>query len=366
MSRRILSLIVKEMLAIWRDPKGRAVILIPPLLQLVIFAFAMTMEVRNVDIAVLNLDTGSQGREVEAGILGASAFDEVIRLHSVSQIRETIDSQRAIAVVHIGQDFTRRVEAGKEADVQIILDGRKSNASQIVNSYLSAIISRVSAASYEGGGTPETMRVRHWFNPNLEYAWFTLPGLVATITLLTTIIVTALSVARERELGTFDQLLVSPLRPLEIVVGKSAPGLIFGYLHGTFFVLVAVFGFKIPFEGSLLALYGSMFFYLLAVIGIGLFISAISATQQQAILGAFVFASPAVLLSGFMSPVENMPDWMQVATQINPLRHFLVVAQGVFLKNLPLADVARSTLPLIFIALITLPASAWLLRKKVS
>lgn len=366
MWRRIVSLIIKEMLAIWRDPKGRAVILVPPLLQLVIFAFAMTMEVRNLDIAVLNLDTGNRGREVEAGILGASPFDDVIRLQSVNQIREMIDGQRVIAVVHIGQDFTRRIEAGKSADVQIILDGRKSNASQIVNSYLSSIISRVSAAAYAGHETPDVLRVRHWFNPNLEYTWFTLPGLVATITLLTTIIVTALSVARERELGTFEQLLVSPLRPLEIVVGKSAPGLIFGYLHGTFFILVAIFGFKIPFAGSLCALYGSMFFYLLAVIGIGLFISAISATQQQAILGAFVFASPAVLLSGFMSPVENMPDWMQLATQINPLRHFLVVAQGVFLKDLPLFEVARNTFPLVLIATITLPASAWLLRKKVS
>ena len=366
MWRRILSLIIKEMLAIWRDPKGRAVILVPPLLQLVIFAFAMTMEVRNVDIAVLNLDTGSQGREVEAGIRGASAFDDVIQLQSVSQIQEAIDSQRVIAVVHIAQDFTRRIEAGQSADVQIILDGRKSNASQIVNSYLSAIISRVSAAAYSGGTMPDTIRIRHWHNPNLEYAWFTLPGLVATITLLTTIIVTALSVARERELGTFDQLLVSPLRPLEIVVGKSAPGLIFGYLHGTFFILVAIFGFKIPFAGSLLALYGSMFFYLLAVIGIGLLISAISATQQQAILGAFVFASPAVLLSGFMSPIENMPGWMQMATQVNPLRHFLVVTQGVFLKDLPLAEVARNTFQLILIAMATLPAAAWLLRKKTS
>lgn len=366
MWRRILSLIGKEMLAIWRDPKGRAVILVPPLLQLVIFAFAMTMEVRNVDIAVLNLDTGTWGREVEAGIAGASAFNQVTRLQSVTQIRDKIDNQDVIAVVHIGQDFSRKIIAGQPANIQIILDGRKSNASQITNSYLSAIIARVSAQAYSGSGTHEAVRTRHWFNPNLEYAWFTLPGLVATITLLTTIIVTALSVARERELGTFDQLLVSPLRPLEIVIGKSAPGLIFGYLHGTFFILVAVFGFKVPFTGSLLALYGSMFFYLLSVIGLGLFISAISETQQQAILGAFVFAAPAVLLSGFMSPVENMPEWMQTLTMINPLRHFLVVAQGIFLKDLPLAEVARNTLPLILIATVTLPTAAWLFRRRTS
>lgn len=365
MWRRIRSLIVKEMLAILRDPKGRLTLIVPPVLQLVVFAFAMTMEVRNADIAVLDLDNGYWGQEVEAQIRAGAPFDNVFALQSVEQIGETIDSQRALAVVHIGQDFSRKIAAGESADIQIILDGRKSNSTQIVNGYLTSIIGRVSE---QAGRTSsiEALRVRNWFNPNLEYSWFTVPGLIATITLLTTIIVTALSIARERELGTFDQLLVSPMRPLEIVAGKAAPGLIFGYIHGTFFILVAAVAFRIPFSGSLPLLYASMFFYLSAVIGIGLFISAISATQQQAILGAFVFVSPAVLLSGFMSPVENMPHWVQTLTLINPLRHFLVVAQGVFLKDLPAVEVARNTLPLILIAAVTLPAAAWLFRKKMS
>lgn len=365
MWRRIRSLIVKEMLAILRDPKGRLTLIVPPVLQLVVFAFAMTMEVRNADIAVLDLDNGYWGQEVEAQIRAGAPFDNVFALQSVEQIGETIDSQRALAVVHIGQDFSRKIAAGESADIQIILDGRKSNSTQIVNGYLTSIIGRVAEQSGRASGI-EALRVRNWFNPNLEYSWFTVPGLIATITLLTTIIVTALSVARERELGTFDQLLVSPMRPLEIVVGKAAPGLIFGYIHGTFFILVAAIAFRIPFSGSLPLLYASMFFYLSAVIGIGLFISAISATQQQAILGAFVFASPAVLLSGFMSPVENMPQWVQTLTLINPLRHFLVVAQGVFLKDLPAIEVARNTLPLILIAAVTLPAAALLFRKKMS
>ncbi len=365
MWRRIGSLIVKEMLAILKDPQGRLTLIVPPVLQLVIFAFAMTMEVRNADVAILNLDRGYWGKEVEAQIRAAAPFDEVFSLRNVGQIGETIDSQRALAVVHIGQDFSGKIAAGASADIQIILDGRKSNSTQIVNGYLTNIIGRVA----EQAGRPSSvdkLRVRNWFNPNLDYDWFTVPGLIATITLLTTIIVTALSVARERELGTFDQLLVSPMRPLEIVAGKAAPGLIFGYIHGTFFILVAAFVFKIPFSGSLPLLYVSMFFYLSAVIGIGLFISAISATQQQAILGAFVFASPAVLLSGFMSPIENMPPWMQTLTLINPLRHFLVVAQGVFLKDMPAIEVARNTFPLIVIAAVALPAAAWLFRKKTS
>lgn len=365
MWRRIRSLIVKEMLAILRDPKGRLTLIVPPVLQLVVFAFAMTMEVRNADIAILDLDNGYWGQEVEAQIRAGAPFDNVFALQGVEQIGETIDSQRALAVVHIGQDFSRKIAAGESADIQIILDGRKSNSTQIVSGYLTSIIGRVSEQAGRTSGV-EALRVRNWFNPNLEYNWFTVPGLIATITLLTTIIVTALSVARERELGTFDQLLVSPMRPLEIVMGKAAPGLIFGYIHGTFFILVAAIAFRIPFSGSVPLLYASMFFYLSAVIGIGLFISAISATQQQAILGAFVFASPAVLLSGFMSPVENMPQWVQTLTLINPLRHFLVVAQGVFLKDLPAVEVARNTLPLILIAAVTLPAAALLFRKKMS
>ena len=205
---------------------------------------------------------------------------------------------------------------------------------------------------------------RNWFNPNLEFQWFTVPGLIGVIALLIGLIVTALSVARERELGTFDQLMVSPLRTHEILIGKTLPPLLVGLFHTTIFVGAAVFFFEIPLRGSLVLLYGAAVLYLAALIGIGLFISAISATQQQAILGAFLFGTPAILLSGFATPVENMPGWLQTLTWINPLRHFLVVVKGVFLKALPFEEVLRNTAPLLVIACITLGSAAWLFRHR--
>lgn len=363
MWRRLAALILKELLAVVRDPKGRLVLIVPPIAQIVIFAFAATMDVSNVTIGMLNLDSGLQGRALEARILGSAPVKETLRLRRVSDIREAIDLQHTLAVVHIGQDFSSDIAAGRPAKVQIVLDGRRANAAQIVNGYL-AQITEDFARSAGAPAPPVHIEVRNWFNPNLEYRWFMVPSLIGTITLMVGLVVVSLSVARERELGTFDQLLVSPLRLSEIAAAKAAPGLIIGLAHGTLFVLLAVFAFRIPLTGSVAMLYVSMVFFLLSVIGVGLFISSLCQTQQQAILGAFIFTVPAILLSGFVSPVENMPGWMQVITLANPLRHFLVVIQGVFLKDLPLLEIARSTLPLIVIAMTTLPAAAWLFRRR--
>jgi ABC-2 type transport system permease protein len=203
-----------------------------------------------------------------------------------------------------------------------------------------------------------------WFNPNLIYQWFTLPSLIGTLTMVVALIVTGQSVARERELGTFDQLLVSPLRPHEILIGKSVPPLIVGLVQGTIFAIAAVVIFGVPFRGALWLFYGSLVLYLLAVIGIGLLISSISRTQQQAFLGAFMFMAPAVLLSGFAAPVENMPGWLQVGTLANPMRHFMVLVKGIFLKAMP-ADIAlASAIPLAIIAVVTLSAATWLFTRR--
>lgn len=363
MWRRLVALIVKELLAVVRDPKGRLVLIVPPIAQILIFAFAATMDVSNVTVGVLNRDSGLHGGALEARILAASPVRATLRLQTVADLHEAIDLQRTLAVVHIDQDFSADIAAGRPAEVQIVLDGRRANAAQIVNGYLAQIVEDFARA---GGGAspPVRIEVRNWFNPNLIYRWFMVPSLIGTITLLVGAVIVSLSVARERELGTFDQLLVSPLRPFEIAAAKAAPGLIIGLAHGTLFVVLAVVAFRIPFTGSLTVLYASMVFFLLSVIGVGLFISSLCQTQQQAILGAFIFTVPAILLSGFVSPVENMPGWMQTLTLVNPLRHFLVVIQGVFLKDLPLLEAARSTVPLILIAATTLPAAAWLFRRR--
>lgn len=360
---RILSLIVKELLALMRDPRGRMVLIAPPLIQLFVFTFAATLEVRNVDIAVVNLDQGRWGRELVARIEAAPTFDDVIMLSSVGEITEVIDRRRALAAIHIPQDFSRDIEAGRTADAQIVLDGRRANAAQILFGYVNRIVAGVGGAARPAPALAEGV-VRHWFNPNLVYRWFMVPALVAIITMLTAIVVTTLSIARERELGTFDQLLVSPLNQSEIMLGKVAPGFLIGAAQGTLFIALAVFAFGVPLLGSLPLLYLAMVFFLAAVLGVGLFISSISATQQQAIIGAFAFIAPAIMLSGFGAPVENMPEWLQTFTMINPLRHFLVIVHGVFLKDMPALEILRNIAPLVLIAGVTLPAAAWMFRAR--
>jgi ABC-2 type transport system permease protein len=290
----------------------------------------------------------------------------IVRLENEAQVRDAIDMRRAIAVVQFSPEFSRDIEAKRPAKVQVILDGRRSNASQIVLGYLTTIANGLSAGIDASGANapPEPAAVRHWFNPALDFQWFVVPALIGMISLLVSLIVTSQSVARERELGTFDQLMVSPLRTHEILIGKTVPPLIIGYFQATLFVLAAVFFFEVPLRGSLLLLYVSLFFFIASVIGVGLFISSLAQTQQQAFLGTFLFASPAIILSGFATPIENMPQWLQTATLINPLRHFLVIVRGVFLKAMPAGDVAANSVPLALIAVFTLTVAALLFRSR--
>lgn len=364
---RLRALIVKEFLAVLRDPKGRVILIVPPIIQLVVFSYAATLEVRNVDVMVLNRDSGRWGHEIVQRLEGAPTFRDVARAASPEELREAIDRRTAIAAIHIGPTFSRDIEAARPAEIQIVLDGRRSNAAQIVGGYLNRVVDSVAAETPAGrAAAAGAIRVepRNWFNPNLDFQWFMVPNLVAAIALLIGLIVTALSIARERELGTFDQLMVSPLRTHEILIGKLIPPMLIGLFHITVYILAAVFVFAIPLRGSLLLLYGSAIFFLAAVAGLGLFISALSKTQQQAILGAFLFLVPAMLLSGFATPIANMPEWLQPITLVNPLRYFLVIVRGVFLKDIPLAEVAAQTVPLALIAVATLTAAAWLFRRR--
>jgi len=364
---RLKALIVKELLALLRDPKARLILVGPPLVQLLVFSYAATLDVTNIDLVVLDRDAGAASRELVQRLEGAPDFRRVVPVESETALAAAIDRQEAIAAISIGPTFSRDIAAGVPAKVQVILDGRRSNASQIVAGYVSRIVQGLGAEIAVGGGRappPVDVVARNWFNPNLIYQWFMVPNLVASIALLIGLIVTALSIARERELGTFDQLMVSPLRTHEILIGKVIPPMLVGTVHLTLYVLAAVLIFGIPLRGSLGLLYGSALFYLLSVAGLGLFISALAATQQQAILGAFLLLVPATLLSGFATPVENMPEWLQPVTIVNPLRYFLVIVRGVFLKDLPVAEVAAQTLPLALIAAATLSAAAWLFRRR--
>ncbi|MBJ7534808.1 ABC transporter permease [Rhodomicrobium vannielii ATCC 17100] len=366
---RLLALIVKELLAAFRDPKARIAFLIPPLMQVFLYAYAATLEVKHASIAVLNEDWGETSRQLVTRFERSSAFAPILWLKSDREIVPVIDSQRVVAVVRIGQDFSRKVAAREPATVQVILDGRKSNTAQILNGYIGSIVTQFAIDQAMGGTDPpdiSTVVERSWYNPNRDYATTMVPSLVATLTMTTVLMIMVMSVARERELGTFEQLLVSPLQPHEILIGKAMPGLIVGFVLATAIMLIVTQFFHIPMLGSPLVLYAGLFVFLLAIIGVGLFISSLVSTQQQAMLGAMVYMMPAMMLSGFTSPVQNMPDWLQPVALMNPLTHFLVIVRGVFLRDMPMALVAERIWPMLFIAVFTLTAAGWLFRRKIS
>jgi len=364
---RILALIIKEMLAVWRDRKSRFVLIVPPLIQLAMFSYAATYDVTHVTMAVLNEDGGLAGRELLARFEGAPAFGRILRVANQEQMAVALESREVMLALRLPQDFSRRIEGGGQASLQVILDGRRSNTAQIAMGYANTIVAAYNqelAAARGLAAVPGALVSRVWFNPNLESLWVVVPGLVGVLTQVVALVVTALSVARERELGTFEQLLVTPLRPWEILVGKTVPALVIGLIEGTIILVAAQVWFGVPFIGSLLLLYAALVAFLLSIIGVGLFISALSSTQQQAILGAFFFIVPAITLSGFATPVENMPDWLQVATLANPIRHILVLMHGLFLKASPAALVWKSVWPMLVIAAVTLPGAAWLFRRR--
>jgi ABC-2 type transport system permease protein len=367
MWQRIRTLVVKEFLAIWRDPKSRMILIVPPLVELLVFSFAATQEVKDVRIAVLNRDLGTGARDLVSMFEGSPNFSSIQYLDDEAQIAPAIDSRNALMVIHIQPDFSRDLAAGRLAKIQLLLDGRRSNAAQIVEGYAAAIVARFNEQllSDRQSAPPSTAVVaRLWFNPNQTVTWNTVPSLVAILTTVMGLLVTALSVARERELGTFEQLLVSPLGPFEIIIGKTVPALILGMAQASAMILVGVAVFRVPFEGSLILLYGSMVVYLFAVIGVGLFVSSMAKTQQQAILGAFVFMVPAMCLSGFASPVENMPDWLQYATLANPIRYYVLIVKGIFLKDVPASVVFSNVWPMAIIGLVTMSSAAWLFRHR--
>lgn len=366
MLKRLLALIRKEFLSIWKDPKSRIIIVAPPLMQLLIFAHAATMEVKNIDMAVLDKSNTVQSRELISDFVHSKWFNKVIPAQNENQAAEDLKSQKVQMVLVLNTDFAKNLMMKKETDVQILLDGRQTNVASIVNGYASEIISQ-----YENKNFPQryqgkpriNLEVRNWFNPNLIFLWYTVISLITILATTIGLILTSLSIAREREDGTFDQLIVSPLSSFEILVGKTVPPLVFSTVLSSMMVLFAVFAFNIPFTGSVVLFYFGIFFYLLSIAGIGLFISSVCKTQQQAILGTFTFQMPAILLSGFISPVEDMPVFFQYLTFLDPIRFFLVIMKGLFLKAMPFADVMHNLIPLMCISVLTLSLAGWMFKR---
>jgi ABC-2 type transport system permease protein len=367
MLTRLSALIVKELLAAFRDPRARLAFVIPPILQLFLFAFAATLEVSNVPVGVINDDWGAASDRLVSRFERASAFSEIQRYESLKEAQSAIDSQQVMVVVRIGQDFSRKLAAGETPSVQLLLDGRKSNSAQLVNNYISTIINQFSNDYRRGNEVPPATEIvdRSWYNPNRDYREAMVPILIATLPMTIVLMIVGMSVAREQELGTFEQLLVSPLQPIEIVIGKAVPGLIVGLGQCVVMTLIVTLVFGIRITGSIPVLFLGLTVFLISIIGVGLFISSLVSNQQQAMMGIMVCMMPAMLLSGFTSPIQNMPAWLQPLAAVNPLTHMLVIVRGVFLRDMPFWLVAERIWPMAVTAVITILAAAWMFRRKV-
>ena len=371
--RRLLTIVRKELLVLFSNRVSRIMLIVPPLMQIVMFGWAATLEVRNVNVAVLDHDGGPLAADIVHRLRGSPTFRDVFFLSSEADIAPAIDGERALFALILDQDLSRRAAAGKEAVVQVILDGRRANAAQIAAYYLQTILADLAAtlprarmAAQQAAGVPDiALTIRCWFNPNLEFQWFFLPNLIGMLSFMLGLVVTGLSVAREREVGTFDQLLVSPATPTEIALAKLLPGCIVGLIHGTIFLLITVFAFGVPFTGSLVLLYAAVFIFALASGGVGLMVSSLAATQQQAFLGAFTIGVPCILVSGAVTPVINMPPFLQYASEFNPVRHFTTLAQGVFLKDISLTAALLSLGKIALIALVCIFVAVSMFRRRV-
>lgn len=308
------------------------------------------------------------GSAFQEGVEGAQNFEKA--MSKVALLTATTDETIASFRKNVKQMSADTLQSTSAlADVQVVIDGRHANSGQLAFGYVQSIVGGFQAERLGGSGAPgprmsaTTTEVRHWYNPNLESRWFVVPSLVAVITTIGCLIVTALSVAREREQGTLDQVLVSPLTPAMIMFGKAIPAMLVATVQATIIIIAARLVYGLPFTGSMILLYACILIYSLSLAGFGLLISAISQTQQQAFLGVFIFMLPGILLSGFVSPVENMPAVLQWISWADPLRHFIPIVTGLFLKSYGPADLLPNLWPMLVIAAATLAAAYVILRK---
>jgi drug efflux transport system permease protein len=369
MWRQVLALIVKELLAVLRDPKSRSVLIGPPLIQLIVFGYAASFELNHVPMAIYDQDRSAASRDLIAHFAGSPTFRLVDSLRSSQPINGLMDSRQVQLVLVIDRRFTRDLLTNRPAPVQMIVDGRNSNTALLISGYANAILTDYAlrwGTAHGGPALPAVLAVRARYNPTLNSHWFIIPGIVALLTQIVTLLVVGLSIARERETGTFDQLLVTPLRQIDILLGKGLPGLLIGTVEATVIIAATVWWFEVPLRGGLLPLYVGLLLFAIAVTGIGLMISALAVTQQQALLGVFLFMVPSIILSGFATPIDNMPEWVQGLTLLNPMRYFLVIVRGVFLEGASLPSLASQYWPMAVIGVATLAIAGWLFRKRVT
>jgi len=363
---RIAVLTRKELLAVLKDSASRIVLIVPPLLQSMLFGYAATYDLRHAPYALLDESGGQASTQLMAHFDATGIFERKATLSGSGQIADWIVDGKVLFVLHFGPDFESELAAGRPAPIQLILDGRNSTTAGLAAGQVGQLIAQFDAQ--RPGGQPPAIQLdaRNWFNPNLESRWNVLPGLIAALSLLQTLMLAALSVAREREQGTFDQLLVTPLGPVEILVGKAIPPILIGLQQSGLVFLVARFWFDVPLAGSPLLLLAALTVFCVACVGIGLSMSALSANMQQAMIYSFVLMMPLMLLSGLVTPIHAMPEPLQWITYANPLRFGIDQVRRIYLEGAGLSAIAFDFVPMIVVSVVTMPLAAWLFRHRLS
>jgi len=343
MYERIKRMLVKEFIQIFRDPKMKGMIFLTPIIQVLVFGYAVTTDVKHVTTAVYDLDNSVASRELVGRFVKSGYFDIVNYITNEDHDRRLIDRGKARVVLRMNKGFEDDLRAGRTAQLQVIVDGTDSNTAGVVLDYSARIVRQFSQkilitrfTRIKGPAQKPArveMQTRAWFNENLESRNFYVPGVIAIIVMLITLMLTSMAVVREKEIGTMEQIMVTPITQTEFILGKTVPFAIIGIADVIVITLIGIFWFGVPIRGNLFILFIATVLYLMTTLGIGLFISTVSKTQQEAMMSVFFFYFPAVLLSGFMFPIANMPVVVQWLTCLNPLRYFLVIIRGIFLKG---------------------------------
>jgi ABC-2 type transport system permease protein len=347
MGRRIWQMVKKEFIQVWRDRRLRIFLILPPIIQLIIYGYAINFDIRQVPFAVFDEDRTQASESLLSRFTASEYFRLTDSINSEAELRDLIDRSRITLAVRIPKGFAEKIAANQPVPLQLILDATDSNTALIVAKYARTILNDYAREMLQKTlkhlnlpnklQTPVVIEPRAWLNPNLESKNAFVPGVIAMVVMLVSLMLTALSVVREREIGTMAQIMVSPLSPLEFLSGKTIPFILISLVDVALVTLVGVFWFEVPFQGSVIVLFIGTMAFLLSSVGLGLLISTTCSTQQQAVMAGTFVLTPAILLSGLIFPIANMAVIFQYITYVNPLRYFIVIVQGVFLGGRSLA-----------------------------
>jgi ABC-2 type transport system permease protein len=336
---RVREVVRKEFIQLFRDRKNRPLLIVAPLIQLILFGYVVTTDVRDITVGLLDLSQTRESRMFVDAIDGNKTFRITEVVEKVDDLDALLMMRKVNLGIRIPPDFSAMIRKGRTAEIQILADGSMSNMASVRISYMMTVLERFNTRMIQEMYPVHMQygkiddRVRTWYNPNLDSRNFYVPGIVAFLIMLLVMLLTSMAIIREKESGTMEQLMVTPLKPIEMILGKTIPFILIAQVQMILVTIFAIFWFDIPLVGSIPLLLVATCLFLLSTLGIGLFISSVSATQQQAMMTTFFFILPFFMLSGFVFPVANMPEFVQWLTYLNPLKYFLIIIRGIFLKG---------------------------------